>query len=231
MEYDGLLPRQWPVRAGAAEGGRLFGAGGFATADGRARMVPTVWRAPAGVRDAVYPLWLNTGRVRDQWHTMTRTGLVPRLVQHVAEPLASLHPKDARRLGVAERGLVVLETAQGRATLRAAIDAGQRVGEVFVPMHWTDEFSSAGPVGRLVGAACDPVSGQPELKATPVAVRAVGTAWRGLLLHREAVRPEGAVGRAFRWSMGMRSIWPGRCRGRRGRGRSHGRRWGWVMMR
>ena len=192
-EYDGLAPRQWPVAAGAAEGGRLFGTGGFPTADGRARIIPTIWRPPAVARGTAFPMLLNTGRVRDQWHTMTRTGLVPRLMQHVAEPLASLHPDDALRLGVPERGLVELETAEGRAVLRATIDARQRVGEVFVPMHWTDHFSSAGPVGRLVGAACDPLSGQPELKATPLAVRAVPTVWRGLLLHADAVRPEGPV--------------------------------------
>ena len=191
--YDGLAPVMWPVRADGAAGGRLFADGGFPTADGRARMVPTVWRQAATVRDAAYPYWLNTGRVRDQWHTMTRTGLVPRLVQHVSEPTAALHPEDAAALGVVDGGLVRLSTAHGGTVLRAALDAGLRRGEVFVPMHWTDAFSSAGPVDRLVGAACDPVSGQPELKMTPLAVQPVTTAWRGLLLHAHAVRPEGVV--------------------------------------
>jgi len=88
---------------------------------------------------------------------------------------------------------VRLATAQGSAVLRATLDAGLRRGEVFVPMHWGDGFASAGPVARLVGGACDPVSGQPELKATPVVVAAVATAWRGLLLHSEAIVPAGAV--------------------------------------
>ena len=179
-EYDAL---------DGAQGGRLFAGGGFPTPDGRARLVPTAWRPLATARNEAFPLLLNTGRVRDQWHTMTRTGLVPRLAQHVAAPLATLHPADAARLGIAPGGLVRLRTAQGSTVLRAAVDAGQRPGEVFVPMHWTDAFSSAGPVGALVGAACDPVSGQPELKATPLAVEAVGTQWRGLLLHAHPVRP------------------------------------------
>lgn len=192
-EYDAMPPRQWPVAAGGVEGGRLFAQGGFPTPDGRARLVPTQWRPMAGVRSAAYPLLLNTGRVRDQWHTMTRTGVVPRLVQHVAEPLAAFHPEDAARLDLVDRGLVRLETGQGGTMLRVAIDAGQRVGEVFVPMHWTDAFSSAGPIDRLVTAACDPVSGQPELKATPLRASAVPTAWRGLLLHAHAVRPAGCT--------------------------------------
>ena len=197
-EYDRMVPVQWPVVARKPAGGRLFGAGGFPTADGRARLVPTTWRPVALATDAAFPFVLNTGRVRDQWHTMTRTGLVPRLVQHVAEPLATLHPDDAARLGVEAPwgealGLVRLTTEQGSTVLRADVDAGQRVGEVFVPMHWADGFSSAGPVGRLVTGMLDPVSGQPELKATPLAVEAVPTLWRGLLLHAHAVRPEGVV--------------------------------------
>ena len=196
VEYDALEPVTWPVTEARA-GGRLFAEGGFPTPDGRARLVPTAWRAPATVRSLAYPFWLNTGRVRDQWHTMTRTGLVPRLVQHVAEPKATLHPADAERLGVAAGELVRLVTEHGRTVLRAQLDAGQRPGEVFVPMHWTDAFSSGGPVDRLVGAACDPVSGQPELKATPLAVVGVRAAWRGLLLHAHAVRPEGVVWSRF----------------------------------
>ncbi len=192
-EYDALAPVQWPARRGEAAGSRLFGRGGFATPDGKARLVPTRWRPSATAREADFPLWLNTGRVRDQWHTMTRTGIAPRLMQHVAEPLAALHPADAASLGVSERGLVRLATAHGSAVLRATLDAGQRPGEVFVPMHWNDANASAGPVARLVGAACDPVSGQPELKATPLRAEAIATEWRGLLLHSAPVVPVGAV--------------------------------------
>ena len=192
-EYDAMPPQQWPAPAGGKHGGRLFANGGFPTKDGRARIVPVTWRPPANARDARFPMLLNTGRVRDQWHTMTRTGLVPRLVQHVTEPFASLHPDDAGRLGIVADGLVRLATAHGSTVLRAALDPGQRPGEVFVPMHWTDAFSSAGPIDALVAPAVDPLSGQPELKATPLAVTPVATAWRGLLLHAHAVRPDGVT--------------------------------------
>ncbi len=196
-EYDALAPRQWPVPAGSGLGGkadgRLFAGGGFPTPDGRARLVPTIWRPAAQAVDARHPLLLNTGRVRDQWHTMTRTGLVPRLTQHVAAPLASFHPGDAAALGVDEAGLVRLVNDRGAVVLRARLDPAQRRGEVFVPMHWTDAFSSSGPIGRLVTAACDPVSGQPELKATPIRAEPVPARWRGLLLHAHPVRPAGCV--------------------------------------
>ncbi|MEK0085874.1 molybdopterin-dependent oxidoreductase [Benzoatithermus flavus] len=188
--YDALEPCRWPLPAGAAsEGGRLFAAGGFPTPDGRARLVPTPFRPPAQQPDAERPLLLNTGRVRDQWHTMTRTGRVPKLLAHIGAPTATLAPGDAARLGIADGGLVRLTSADGSLVLHAAVSATQREGEVFVPMHWTHAFASAGPVARLVGAACDPVSGQPELKATPVAAEPVAIRWRGLLLHRRPVAP------------------------------------------
>ena len=132
----------------------------------------------------------NTGRLRDQWHTMTRTGLVPRLSDHAPTPAAVFAPADAARLGAEPGGLVRLASPHGACVLRVATDAGQRAGEVFVPMHWTDAFTSSGPIDRLVGAAVDPQSGQPELKATPLRVEALPVRWRGLLLHRYAMRPE-----------------------------------------
>jgi assimilatory nitrate reductase catalytic subunit len=189
--YDALEPVRWPLPVGGGEGGRLFARGGFLTPDGRARLVPTVWRPLAARPDAEFPLLLNTGRMRDQWHTMTRTGRVPRLMAHATAPTATFSPDDALRLGLAEDGLVRLTSPHGTTVLRAAIEPAQQAGGIFVPMHWTDAFATSGPIGRLVGAATDPVSGQPELKATPVRAQPVAVHWRGLLLHRHAIRPEG----------------------------------------
>jgi assimilatory nitrate reductase catalytic subunit len=188
--FNRMEPVQWPLRG--SSDGRLFKDGGFPAPDGRARLVPTPLRPLAEERQALRPLLLNTGRIRDQWHTMTRTGRVPRLMQHIAEPLLGIHPEDAARHGLVDGGLARLNTRHGAAILRVRLSREQRRGEVFVPMHWTDRFSSAGPVGRLVGAAVDPVSGQPELKATPLGVSAVSARWHGLLLRRsEAPLPRG----------------------------------------
>ena len=191
--YDALLPTRWPLPRVASEPSscdqRLFG-DGFPTANGRARFVPTPYRAPAASAEEQWPLVLNTGRVRDQWHTMTRTG-VPRLMAHQREPLLDVHPADAARLGLAEGGLARVESPHGATVLPVRLSSDQRRGEVFAPMHWTDAFSSAGPIDRIVGAATDPISGQPELKATPVRVTAVTPQWRGLLLRGSDEPPRG----------------------------------------
>jgi assimilatory nitrate reductase catalytic subunit len=188
--YDALAPLQWPVprHGNGVTGPRLFGRGGFSAPDGRGRMVPLQLRAQEGSAD--FPLTLNTGRIRDQWHTMTRTGRVPRLMTHIAAPSVSLHPRDAAALGVADRGLVRLESAHAEVVMRAQIDEGVRPGDAFAPMHWTDQFTSSGPVDRLVHAITDPVSGQPDLKGTPVRVTAITEAWRGVLLRLDGGEPE-----------------------------------------
>jgi assimilatory nitrate reductase catalytic subunit len=103
-DYDWLPPVRWPLPRGApmAGDGRLFAVGGFPTDDARARFIATIWRPPASQTSRRLPLLLNTGRVRDQWHTMTRTGRVPRLMMHVQEPLLDMHPHDAEQCGVTE---------------------------------------------------------------------------------------------------------------------------------
>ncbi len=188
--YDALAPVQWPVpsHGRGAVGTRLFARGGFPTPDGRARMVPLQVRAD-DVRGK-FPLILNTGRVRDQWHTMTRTGRVPHLMTHVSAPSLALHPRDATARGIAERALVRVESRQASVVMRASVDEGVRPGDVFAPMHWTDQFTSSGPVDRLVHALTDPISGQPDLKATPVRVTALAETWRGTLVRIAGGEPE-----------------------------------------
>ena len=196
--YDALPPVQWPCpKPGqGVSGPRLFGRGGFSTPDGRARMLPL---APTpDERQAALPLTLNTGRVRDQWHTMTRTGRVPHLMTHVAGPRLALHPRDAATRGVEDGGLARIESPHGDAVVRVGVDPAMRAGDVFLPMHWTDQFASSGPADRLVHGLTDPISGQPDLKGTKVQVSAVAESWRGLLLRRADGAP--ALGDAAHWS-------------------------------
>ncbi|HEX9625951.1 MAG TPA: molybdopterin-dependent oxidoreductase [Acidiferrobacterales bacterium] len=184
-QYAGLAPVQWPVAGDARQGtARLFGAGGFHTPDRRARFVAVTPRAPAHATDPDYPLALNTGRVRDHWHTLTRTGKSARLSQHSPEPYVEIHPDDARTRGLEDRHLARLDSRWGFMLARVRIDAGQRLGSVFAPMHWNDQFARNGCVGVLVNPATDPVSGQPESKHTPVAVRPYRPAWHGFVLSR-----------------------------------------------
>ena len=187
--YDAMTPVQWPVPRHGGGAGRLFARGGFSTPDGKGRMVPLKLEAQSAAV-AEFPLILNTGRIRDQWHTMTRTGRVPHLMTHITAPGLSLHPRDALALGVADRGLVRVESAQADVVMRAQIDEGVRPGDVFAPMHWTDQFTSSGPVDRLVHALTDPVSGQPDLKGTAVRVNAIAEAWRGVLVRLAGGEPE-----------------------------------------
>ncbi len=163
-DYDSLAPVQWPVRANGTA--RMFGDGQFFTADRRAHFVAVT--PPLPVVPAASTLILNTGRVRDHWHTMTRTGKAQRLSAHMAEPFAELHPADADERGITHASLVRLENDHGSALVRALVTDRQRRGSVFVPMHWTDRYSATGRVNAMVGAATDPHSGQPALKMAQV---------------------------------------------------------------
>jgi assimilatory nitrate reductase catalytic subunit len=178
--FEAMQPFRWPLPAGASsEGGRLFAQGGFATPDGRARFVPSRYQALSGAG-----LLLNTGRVRDQWHTMTRTGLAPSLMSHTPEPMLTIHPVDAAAAGIEQGVLTRVSTAEGSVLLRADLRHTQRHGEIFAPMHWTDQFASSGPIGRVVSAKLDTVSGQPDLKATAATVAPAVVHFHGLLLRR-----------------------------------------------
>jgi assimilatory nitrate reductase catalytic subunit len=178
-EYDALEPVQWPRRRK-----RMFADGRFYTPDGRARFVPTPWRAPAASTGDLFPLRLLTGRIRDQWHTMTRTAKAARLMDHVGEPYLEIHPEDAGRLGIEGAGIVRVSSPHGSVLLRTVVTDRVIPGTVFAPMHWTGETASQGRIDVLVAANVDPVSGQPELKAMPVAVAPAGMAWHGFLVRR-----------------------------------------------
>jgi assimilatory nitrate reductase catalytic subunit len=184
LDYETLRPVQWPF--GRA---RLFGDGRFFHFDGRARFVPTPFRAPAGSVSAEWPLLLNTGRNRDQWHTMSRTGAAPRLARHLPEPLLSVHPADAPRHGLEEGGWARIQSPRGEVSLPVAFDPAQRRGELFAPIHWNDRFAGQAVVGKLVSGARDPVSGQPELKITAVRVEPIPLFWQATLMSRTIPEP------------------------------------------
>jgi assimilatory nitrate reductase catalytic subunit len=171
QSYDAMAPFQWPMPAGASTGvERLFADGNFFTPDRKARFiaieVPDLKAAPSRER----PLLLNTGRIRDQWHTMARTGLSQRLARHIAEPFVEIHPDDARRYGVTDGGYASLRCAYGSAILKVVVTDGQKRGMAFAPIHWNDMTSGRARVGALAQGFYDPFSGQPEMKATPIAI-------------------------------------------------------------
>ncbi|SNS47346.1 nitrate reductase [Antarctobacter heliothermus] len=186
--YAALSPTRWPVSE-SRQGGRFFAEGGFYHADGKARILPVSWRAPAARTAPRYPFVLNTGRTRDQWHTMTRTALSPRLSAHLAEPFVEIHPQDARALGIGPADLVTLDSPQGNAILRARITDVVQPGQVFAPMHWTGETAPSARIDALVAGVTDPVSGQPESKASVVRVTRLHAAWYGFAVSARPMAP------------------------------------------
>ena len=164
---------------------RVFEDGKFLTSDGRAQFIAIEDIFLPAKISATFPLLLNTGRVRDHWHTMTRTGKSPRLSGHTEEPFIEIHPDDAETYALADGGFARVATSFGQAVLRVRYAPGQRAGEIFAPIHWNGEWASHGRIGALVQSACDPHSGQPELKATPATVSPVTFATEGFLLVRD----------------------------------------------
>ncbi|WP_119353579.1 molybdopterin-dependent oxidoreductase [Azohydromonas sediminis] len=180
LDRDG--PQQWPYPEGATAGAaRLYADGRFATADGRARFVAPAARALAQPRDARHPFALTTGRLRDQWHGMTRTGTLARLFAHEDEPAIALHPQDIERRGWREGDLVRVISRQGQAVLPLRASASLRPAQAFVAMHWGGEFvggADGGGVNALTTPARCPQSGQPELKHTAVRVERAALPWQ-----------------------------------------------------
>lgn len=192
QDYDQLMPIQWPVVNGKGTA-RMFMDGKFFTASGKAQLLPILPRAPQNATSDDYPLILNSGRVRDQWHTMTRTAKAARLNEHSPEPYVEIHPLDASESGVMEAALAKVSSRWGESIVRVRISDAQQRGSVFVPMHWSRQFASQGAVGPLVNPVVDPVSGQPELKQTPVVVAPYQPAWYGFLLSRRELQLEGVT--------------------------------------
>ena len=189
-EYDALTPVRWPVTA-ARRGGRFFADGRFFHPDGRARMVPVRAAPPAGRPSPERPFLLNTGRTRDHWHTMTRSGLSPRLSAHMAEPWLDIHPSDAAAHELEGGDLAEVASDHGHAVLRVRVTEAQRPGQLFAPMHWSGQNAPTGRISALVPGRTDPVSGQPEAKATPVSLRRFPARWHAFAAATRRFRPVG----------------------------------------
>jgi assimilatory nitrate reductase catalytic subunit len=188
LTYSSLeqQPQQWPVPS-HAEGGqvRLYEDGVFATPDGRAQFAPTPYRPVAEPRDARYPFSLNTGRLRDQWHGMSRTGTLGRLFGHVPEPAVQMHAQDMARRGLNEGDLVHVTSRRGSIVLPVQASAEGGLSQAFIAMHWGEEFLSGqgaqgqrlAGVNALTAPAFCPTSKQPELKHCAVKILKAELPW------------------------------------------------------
>lgn len=179
-------PQQWPFPAGATTGlPRLYEDGRFPTADGKARFVAAAYKPVAEPRESRYPFSLTTGRLRDQWHGMSRTGTLPRLFGHVAEPSVQMHPQDMERRQLREGDLVHLTSKRGSIVVPAQASPDLGLNQAFIAMHWGEEYlsgvSSTGTrlagVNAITTSAYCPQSRQPELKHAAVKIIKAELGW------------------------------------------------------
>jgi assimilatory nitrate reductase catalytic subunit len=182
--FDVMAPVLWPAREAMPPQTRFFAEGGFFANDRKARFVAPDIPSLRTETTAGRPLRLNTGRIRDQWHTMTRTGTSARLGQHLPEPFVEVHPDDAARAGVADGDFARVTTDYGQCTLKVVVSERQQRGMLFAPIHWSEANASAARVGALVAPHTDPFSGQPENKATPASIAPYEYVFRGFVLSR-----------------------------------------------
>jgi len=191
-DYNNFPPTQWPITAKRPQGtARLFSQGKFFTPTQKANFTPIQFKLPANLPNPQWPLILNTGRLRDQWHTMTRTALSPRLNQHKPEPFVEITSADALDYGLIQGELAQIESEWGKMLARVVITETLPQGVIFVPMHWTAQFSSQGRMGALVNPVIDPISKQPESKHTPVKIKAYDAQWHGFIISRHPLVLDG----------------------------------------
>ncbi|XOZ32953.1 molybdopterin-dependent oxidoreductase [Halomonadaceae bacterium KBTZ08] len=182
-DYDAMAPVRWPVTPAHPRGrARLFEEGGFATPDGRARFMPVQPTQPASGTTVSRPLRVTSGRIRDQWHTMTRTGRAPRLLQHLCEPFIEANPEDLAAHYINNGDLAWLSNGQGRYLGRARASEGMRRGEVFIPIHWNHCFTAHGLASALFPRVTDPLSGQPETKHSTATLQPFHAQWHARLM-------------------------------------------------
>ena len=170
-QYDRLKPVQWPVNDMYPEGKkRVYEDGKFSTPSGKAVFIPITPKEPTQEVSIEFPLRLNSGRLRDQWHTMSRTGKASKLTAHTDKCYIYVNPDDAEQLNLADNEIVNVSSSTGQATVNIKLDKSQRANECFMPIHWNKQFASSANVSDLYASIADPISGQPESKHGAIAL-------------------------------------------------------------
>ncbi|HAJ71114.1 MAG TPA: nitrate reductase [Methylophilaceae bacterium] len=177
LEQQG--PQQWPLKAGETTGqARLYTDGIFQKPNGKAQFYNAVYQGTADKTDARHPLHLLTGRLRDQWHGMSRTGTIAQLYNHVEEPVVSMNQDDMTRRQLKTGDIVKLSNKRGSLNIRVQQSDEVKPAETFIPMHWGSQFMSGLGVNALMPPTFDKLSKQPELKHTAVKVEKLDLPWQ-----------------------------------------------------
>jgi assimilatory nitrate reductase catalytic subunit len=190
-EYDQLEPIQWPVTPESPTGTkRLFIDGRFPTPSGKAQFISSAAELPRQSLSDKFPLALNSGRIRDQWHTMTRTGRAARLLDHIEQPFVAIHPDTALAYNLKEDDLARVTTAQGDLELCVVLEIGLKPNQIFIPIHWNNQFAKSARVDSLVAPIVDGISGQPEFKFTPAIIAKIDVPCWAVLVSRNKLNCE-----------------------------------------
>ena len=167
-------PLQWPIPSPTHPGtARLYTDGQFPTASGRARFIAVEHAPLVESTDAEFPLILTTGRLRDHWHTMTRTGESPALMSRTPEPYLDMHLRDARRVGIRDGDFVEITSRRGKVVAQTRVSETIREGTCFLPFHWGRRHGLWKAANNMTLSVRDPLSRQPELKGCAVRVAPV----------------------------------------------------------
>lgn len=176
MSYAKLKkqPLQWPYpKHHRRDTTQLYSDGRFSTADGRANFIAVAHQEPVEKSDKDFPLVLTTGRLKQHWHTMTRTEKNPALKRSAPDPILDLHRSDARRYGIQDADFVEITSRRGKAMMQCRVTEEISAGSCFMPFHWGRNHGFFKAANNLTLSARDPLSRQPELKACAVRVRKV----------------------------------------------------------
>ncbi|MEZ9230920.1 molybdopterin oxidoreductase family protein [Vibrio amylolyticus] len=184
--YSRLTPQQWPVTEIQSEPAyhTLFQDHRFFTDSGKANFVAVKHAKPLGDTSRHYPLVLNSGRTRDHWHTMSRTGLSARLASHSPEPFVQIHPVTAQEYGIIDKQLVEVTSDIGKAVARACVTREVSQRQLFMPIHWNAVTAKQSKPCELILPISDKLSGQPEFKHTPVSVAPLSMVSTAVILSR-----------------------------------------------
>jgi assimilatory nitrate reductase catalytic subunit len=172
-------PQLWPFPEGGDAGvKRLYADGIFQKENGKAQFANTIYKATAEKTDARHPLHLTTGRLRDQWHGMSRTGTVAQLFNHAEEPIISMNLGDMKRRSIEAGSLVKVSSKRGSLILRAQPSDEMMPAQTFIPMHWGSQFMNGLGSNALMPSAFDKTSKQPELKHAAIKIEKVELPWQ-----------------------------------------------------
>lgn len=172
-------PQQWPFKAGDSTGtARLYTDGVFQKPDGKAQFLNTLYKGTADKTDARHPLHLLTGRLRDQWHGMSRTGSVAQLFNHAEEPVIQMSQDDMMRRSIKNGDIVKVSNKRGSLVLAAQLSNEVQPSQTFIAMHWGSQFMHGLGVNALMPPTFDKISKQPELKHAAIKIVKLELPWR-----------------------------------------------------